>query len=91
MVLDAVLTFACGAAYELACVFWVQASEANRAKTAAAWSCLAALVTCLGLGEALHQPVMIAAYVSGFGFGTYVGVRVKARRATDVTDSEVLR
>lgn len=80
MMLDVALTFACGAAYELACVFWVQASESNRAGTAAAWSCFAALVTCLGLGEALHQPAMIAAYASGFGFGTYVGVRAKARR-----------
>jgi uncharacterized protein YebE (UPF0316 family) len=80
MVLDLALTFGCGAAYELACVFWVQASESNRAGRAAAWSCFAALVTCLGLGEALHQPAMIAAYASGFGFGTYVGVRIKARK-----------
>ncbi len=42
------LTFACGAAYECGCVFWVHYSEANKAGRAVAWSCFNALVTVIG-------------------------------------------
>jgi uncharacterized protein YebE (UPF0316 family) len=75
------LTFACGAAYELGCVFWVHYSETNRAGLAVFWSCFNALVTVVGLGEALHRPAFIAVYVSGYGFGTYVAIKMKTRWA----------
>ena len=71
------LTFVCGAAYELACVFWVRTSERKQAWPATGWSAFAALVTCIGLGEALHDPIMIAAYVAGFASGTHVAIRIQ--------------
>ena len=77
-----VLTFFCGAIYECACVFWVHYSEKNKAEFAALWSCVAALVTVIGLGEALHRPTFIAAYVAGFGTGTWIAVKIKKANAT---------
>lgn len=73
------LTFFCGAAYECGCVFWVHYSEKNRVPPAVFWSCFNALVTVIGLGEALHRPLFIAAYVLGFGVGTWAALRIKAR------------
>ena len=78
--LDLLLTFVCGAAYELTCVFWVYYSEKNNDK-AVYWSGLNALVTAVGLGEALHRPLFIAAYVGGFCFGTWLAIRIKAKWA----------
>jgi hypothetical protein len=73
------LTFLCGAAYELACVFWVHFSEKNQSLPAVFWSCGAALVTVIGLGEALHRPLFIVAYVLGFGTGTWFAIQIKKR------------
>ena len=73
------VTFLCGAIYECACVFWVHYSEKNNALLSALCSCLVALVTAIGLGEALHRPLFIAAYTLGFGIGTWVAIKVKAR------------
>ena len=72
------LTFLCGAAYECGCVFWVHYSEQNKIGAAVAWSCFNALVTVIGLGEALNKPLFIAAYVLGFGVGTWVAIKIKA-------------
>ena len=74
-----VLTFFCGAAYELGCVFWVHYSELGRTWPAVGWSCFNALVTVIGLGEALHRPAFIAAYVVGFGAGTGAAISYKTR------------
>lgn len=74
-----VLTFACGAAYECGCVFWVHYSEAERPMIASCWSVFNALVTCIGLGEALHKPIFVAVYSLGFGAGTYAAVELKRR------------
>lgn len=73
------ITFFCGAAYELGCVFWVHYSEKNRSIPAVFWSCFNALVTVVGLGEALHRPTFIAMYVCGFGVGTWMAIRIKAK------------
>ena len=82
MIWSLALTFFCGTAYELACVFWVHHCEAGHIWPAVGWSCFAALVTVVGLGEAIHRPLFIAAYVLGFGTGTWLGQRlsVKSRR-----------
>jgi hypothetical protein len=77
------LTFFCGAAYELGCVFWVHYSESDRPAPAVAWSCFNALVTVVGLGEALLRPVFIAVYVAGFGIGTWIAIRIKRRMKRD--------
>lgn len=72
-----ILTFLCGASYECGCVFWVHHSEKGHSLRATLWSMFNALVTCVGLGEALHNPLFIAAYVLGFGMGTYLAVKIK--------------
>jgi hypothetical protein len=71
------LTFACGAGYEAACVYWTHYSEKGRPFMTGSCAMVAALLTCIGLGEALHQPAGIAAYVAGFGFGSTMGVFAK--------------
>ncbi len=73
------LTLFCGAAYECGCVFWVHYSEKGRTGPAIAWSCFNALVTVIGLGEALHRPLFITAYVVGFGLGTGLAIEVKRK------------
>lgn len=73
------LTFFCGAAYELGCVFWVHYSEKNRPGLAVLWSCFNALVTVIGLGEALHNSLFIGAYVAGFGTGTWFAIKIKSQ------------
>jgi uncharacterized protein YebE (UPF0316 family) len=71
------LTFFCGAAYECGCVFWVYYSEKNKIIPAVLWSCFNALVTVIGLGEALHKTTYVATYVVGFGFGTGLAIKLK--------------
>lgn len=73
------LTFLCGAAYECGCVFWVHYSEKGKIIPAIIWSCFNALVTVIGLGEALHRPLFILAYVIGFGTGTGIAIKLKSR------------
>jgi hypothetical protein len=73
------LTFLCGAAYECSCVFWVYYSEKNKVVPSVIWSCFAALVTVIGLGEAIHRPLFIAAYTIGFGAGTWLAIQIKKR------------
>lgn len=80
------LTFACGAAFECGCVFWVHYSELNRVWPAVAWSCFNAFVTVIGLGEALHRPLFITAYVLGFGFGTWCAIKIKQRWLSNLDD-----
>lgn len=83
------LTFFCGASYELGCVFWVHYSERGRVKLAVVWSMFNALVTVVGIGEAAvgigdaaPRPLVIAAYVIGYGAGTWLALVIKRRMAT---------
>lgn len=78
MIWSLLLTSLCGAAYEAGCVFWVHHSEQGQPARASLWSMFNALVTCIGLGEAIHRPIFIAAYAIGFGGGTFVAVVIKA-------------
>lgn len=84
-----ILTFICGAAYELGCVFWVHYSEENNIFPAVCWSMFNALVTVIGLGEALHKLLFIIIYMCGFGFGTYMALRFKKRLVGEL-DMEVI-
>lgn len=70
-----IVAFVCGFAYEAACAYWVRYAEQRKPWHASAWSCFAALVTVIGLGEALHRPLPIVAYVIGYGCGTFAVVR----------------
>jgi hypothetical protein len=74
------ITFSCGTAYELGCVFWTHYSEANKIVQASLWSVFNALITCIGLGRALKNPPMIAAWAVGWGVGTAMGIWWKKER-----------
>ena len=73
------VTFLCGAGYEAACVYWTHYAEKGRPLATGSCAMVAALLTCVGLGEALHHPAGIAAYVGGFGVGSTLGVWMKGR------------
>lgn len=73
------LAFASGAAYECGCVFWVHYSESGRAGRAVLWSMFNAIVTVVGVEQFLKGWPFVAAYVLGFGAGTYAAIRIKAR------------
>ena len=79
MIWSLILTFACGAAYEFGCAFWVAHTEANRVLPAVAWSVFNCLVTVVGIGESLHRPLFIGAYAAGFGTGTAMAIVLKNR------------
>jgi uncharacterized protein YebE (UPF0316 family) len=75
-----IITFSCGTAYELGCVFWTHYSEANKIVPASLWSIFNALITCIGLGSALKNPLMVIAYALGFGAGTALGLGIKIKQ-----------
>lgn len=77
------LTFACGAAYECGCVFWVHYAERDRRLPAVAWSCFNAAVTVIGVESFLKGLPMAVAYVMGFGTGTYLAMLIKRRLPTE--------
>lgn len=77
MIFSLALTFFCGAAYECGCVFWVHYSETEAIKKAVLWSMFNALVTAIGIEHFLKGPEFIAVYVLGYGFGTFLGIKIK--------------
>lgn len=81
MIAACCLAFIAGATIESACVFWVHFSEREQALRTALCSMLIAIAQVTGFGEALlsnHRWIASAAYVLGFGVGTFTSVRVKA-------------
>jgi hypothetical protein len=74
-----VLTYLCGAAYELGCVFWVHYSESEQTWKAVRWSCFNALVTIIGIEGALQTLPLKVAFVLGFGSGTYLAINLKRK------------
>ena len=77
MLTDCLVAFGGGAFSEAACLWWVSASERGRPALAATFSMLYALAIANGIGEAIHTLPGEVSFVAGFGFGTYVAVRVK--------------
>lgn len=75
------LTLACGAAFELGCVFWVHYSERGRVLPAAGWSMFNALVTVIGIEGFLKHWANALAYILGFGIGTAIAIKIKKRLA----------
>ena len=88
MLTDCLVAFGGGAFSEAACLWWVSASERGRPALAAAFSMLYALAIASGIGEAVHTLAGKAAFVAGFGFGTYVAVMVKTWTTKRVTKTE---
>jgi uncharacterized protein YebE (UPF0316 family) len=83
------VTFICGAMYECCCVFWVHFSEKNKAWLAVIFSVMAAIVTLTGIesvvsAEQLARRIFFsAAYALGYGAGTYVSIKLKAKWLTE--------
>ncbi len=80
-----VLTFACGAAYECGCVFWVHHSERGHRLPAVWWSCFNAAVTAIGVEAFLTGVAPAIAYVIGFGVGTFITMHIKSRMGDALT------
>lgn len=80
-ILQGLVTFASGAAYEYGCVFWVHCAEAGKPAKAAVWSMLLATVTLVGVGESLRDLRYAPLYVLGYGAGTFAAVRQRVTRA----------
>lgn len=81
MIGSALLAFASGFTIETACVYWVHFSERNRALPTALCSMLIGAAQVLGIGESIHDWHNGAAFVLGYGVGTFTAVCRKAVRA----------
>lgn len=75
------LIFLCGAIYESACVGFVHFSERGRALPTALCSILAASVELTGIITSVRDWHRAPFFIAGYGCGTFVAVRWKARRA----------
>lgn len=82
--LACLLAFTSGAVYELGCVFWVHHSEAGDAKRTAGWSMLCATCEVLGIGQSIASPIAAPFFVLGYGFGSWLGVRIAKRRTASL-------
>lgn len=76
---SALLAFASGFVIEMACVYWVHFSERNRALPTALCSMLIGGAQVLGIGESIQDWRVGAAFVLGYGCGTFTAVQRKAR------------
>lgn len=80
MILSALLTFASGAAIEIACVFWVHYSERGAALKTGVASMVIGTAQCLGIGEYVRDWRLAPFFVLGYGVGTAAAVRFKSAR-----------
>ena len=74
---DCLVAFSGGAISEAMCLWWVSASERGRAGVAAMFSMGYAVAIERGVGEAIHTLPGEVSFVAGFGFGTYMAVRLR--------------
>jgi hypothetical protein len=75
--IDCLTAFAGGAVSEAMCLWWVSASERGRAGVAACFSMGYAVAIERGVGEAIHTLPGEVSFVAGFGFGTYMAVKIR--------------
>ncbi len=79
-VLACIAAFISGAIFELGCVFWVHNSEAGNPKKTAMWSMLNATCEVVGIGESIRNPAVAPFFIAGYGFGSWLGVRMAKRQ-----------
>jgi len=70
-----------GAAYEAGCVGWVHYAERGRPMFAALFSMFCAAAQVAGIAESIRSIPAAAAFVVGYGAGTYGAVALKGRLA----------
>lgn len=73
------ITFICGALYEITSVHWLFATEKMRPIKAAFWSMLQALVMLTGIGESIKDVKVAACFVIGYSLGSAIGVQMEKR------------
>lgn len=78
-ILPFVITFVCGAAYEMGCVFWVHFSEHNDVIGAVLFSMFNAIVTVIGTEQYLKNFPLKVIFVLGFGTGTALAILLKIK------------
>lgn len=74
------ITFVCGALYEITSVYWVISTEKLNPVKAAFWSFLQALVMLTGIGESIKDFKNGACFVVGYSLGSAVGILIEKRR-----------
>lgn len=80
MVGATIIAFVSGFAIETACVYWVHFSERNRALPTAFCSMVIGAAQVCGIGESIRDWRVGAAFVAGYGIGTYTAVKRKGSR-----------
>jgi len=76
----AALALASGFLIETACVYWVHFSERNRALPTAMCSMVIGAAQVCGIGESIRDWRVGAAFVAGYGLGTFTAVKRKGSR-----------
>lgn len=69
------IAFVGGLMMELTAVFWVHHTENRAAEKAGLVSCVQATAMVFGLGETYHSGYPAAAFIVGYGAGTYIGIK----------------
>jgi drug/metabolite transporter superfamily protein YnfA len=77
--LKCILTFVCGALYEITSCYWLYSAEQRKPLKAAAWSMVQALVMLTGIGESVKDWRTGTCFVLGYSFGSGIAVYVAAR------------
>jgi len=71
--------FLCGLIYEITAVLWIHEQSKLHVWRAVAWSVFAGSISVAGVWLAINDLHHAPALVLGYGMGTYVGIRIKAR------------
>jgi hypothetical protein len=90
-----ILTFVCGALYEITSANWLFSTERLKPVKASLWSMIQALVMLTGIGESIKDVRVAACFVCGYSIGSGLAVaiekhfRARAQRTGAGTVSEL--
>jgi hypothetical protein len=74
-----IITFFCGAAYEITSAYWMFSTERLKPFRAAFWSMIQALVMLTGIGESIKDWRAAVCFVFGYTFGSGTAVMIEKR------------
>jgi len=74
-----ILTFICGAVYEITSVYWLFSTQHLKPFRAAFWSMVQATVMLTGIAESINDRSSALCFVCGYGFGTGIAVFIDNR------------
>lgn len=81
MLLLCLLTFLTGAIFEAACVGWTHFAEKGKALQSSFFAVVIAISNIIGLGESIKDLRIAPFFVLGYGFGTFMAVKLKTKFA----------